>query len=266
MAEQKFTEKSYLATDQYKDSAKLAKRANLHTKYGSGDWFGWVAQQADVTSGAHILDIGCGAGWFWEAAQDQLPDGLDITLADQSEGMVSEASERVRSTGKWDRVAGIVADVCALPFADASFDRVFALHMLYHADDQPAAVTEIARVLKPGGIAVVSTNGRNTMRSADLIRLAAFDLPDEPVINFTLENGAPLLERAFDSVTMRKRESEMRVTDPVDLFDYLTSFPPGDHASEAELKKLENLVAEGFDAGNGVFVIPLETGVFLCRN
>ena len=51
---------------------------------------------------------------------------------------------------KWRTVVGEVADVCALPFADNSFDIVAAMHMLYHAPDKDrAAVAEIARVLRP---------------------------------------------------------------------------------------------------------------------
>jgi SAM-dependent methyltransferase len=46
-------------------------------------------------------------------------------------------------------------DLTALPFADASYDLVFASHVLEHIQDDMAALAEIRRVLKPGGIAVL---------------------------------------------------------------------------------------------------------------
>jgi hypothetical protein len=47
------------------------------------------------------------------------------------------------------------ADLTALPFADASCDFIFASHVLEHIEDDEKALAEIARVLKPGGIAVL---------------------------------------------------------------------------------------------------------------
>jgi SAM-dependent methyltransferase len=257
--------REYLNEVQYKDSSKLAKRANLHMKYGRNDWFPWIEAQGGFAPGMSVLDIGCGAGWFWSSTAQSLPADLDITLADMSEGMVAEALERVRGTGRWQQVTGQVADVCKMPFADASFDRVMALHMLYHAEDQPAAIAEIARVMKPDGVALVATNGGNNMATADALRQKAFDLPDRPVINFMLENAPPLLGAQFGDVELRPRRDVMNCTEEDDLFGYLTSFPPGDSASEPELAKLHGLVAEGFRDGGGVFAIPVETGVFLCR-
>lgn len=46
-------------------------------------------------------------------------------------------------------------DLCRLPFPDASFDLVFASHVLEHIFDDRAAVREIRRVLRPGGIAIL---------------------------------------------------------------------------------------------------------------
>ena len=47
------------------------------------------------------------------------------------------------------------ADLCALPFADCSFDLVFASHVLEHIKDDRQAIAEIERVMRPGGIAVL---------------------------------------------------------------------------------------------------------------
>lgn len=255
-----------LIKDQYKDSSKLASRANLLVKYGKGDWFNWLGAHCRFAAHQRVLDIGCGAGWFWSAAAPQLPGALQVTLADRSEGMVAEALTRVRGIESGPEVRGLTADVCALPFDDAAFDRVLAFHMLYHADNRHSALAEIIRVLKPDGIALISTNGSVHMRTADALRQQAFQLPDEPVINFTLENAPGLLEPVFGLIEQRTKTDTLRVTDPLDLMAYLTSFPPGDSADDAQLNFLADLVDAAFHAGDGVFEVPVEAGVFICRN
>jgi SAM-dependent methyltransferase len=52
-------------------------------------------------------------------------------------------------------LAGMRLDVCELPFADASFDLVLCSHVLEHVVDDRRAIAEIARVLDPGGTAIV---------------------------------------------------------------------------------------------------------------
>ncbi|UPG91437.1 class I SAM-dependent methyltransferase [Luteibacter aegosomaticola] len=48
-------------------------------------------------------------------------------------------------------------DMTAMTFPDASFDVVIANHVLEHVDDLPAAMREVARVLAPGGVAILQT-------------------------------------------------------------------------------------------------------------
>jgi SAM-dependent methyltransferase len=85
-----------------------------------------------------VLDAGCGTGEL--AALVCAPEvvGVDLSPA---------AVEAARSRG----VDAQVADVQSLPFADGEFDIVLANWMLYHLPDLERGVTEIARVLRPGG-------------------------------------------------------------------------------------------------------------------
>lgn len=150
---------------QHVDSRKLAARARLNNEYTISEigWFPWVAQQLPLRSGDRILDIGCGPGWFWAATAPSLPENLDLTLADLSPGMVQEAVERCKAL-PLAGVSGQRADAAALPFANGSFDAVIAMHMLYHLPDPCKGIMEMQRVLKPGGLLAVTTNGAGNMR------------------------------------------------------------------------------------------------------
>jgi SAM-dependent methyltransferase len=257
----------YLLGTQYSNSARLAARADIHAKYGRGDWFAWLASQLSWPVSGDILEIGCGAGWFWSDARRFAGSSLRLTLTDLSPGMVAEAVERVSGLGHWAQVNGQVADASALPFPDASFDVAVASHMLYHLPSPSAGVAEIARVLRPGGLALVATNGMNNMREL-------FDLPRQVFgeaaggdgsRRFALENGGPMLEEAFGKVQLLRYLDELLCTNPGDVFSYLTSSPPSDRASEAEAAALHRVIDQAFNNASGTFTISKNVGAFLCE-
>lgn len=264
MSQAAWTDAGYLKDQQYRDSSKLALRANLHS-YGRGDWFEWVAGQVPWPQGGKVLELGCGAGWLWERGAKAIPAKLDLTLSDLSPGMVSEAVARVRGLGR--EAAGRAADAAALPFEDRSFDLVLAMHMLYHLSDPAAGAAEIARVLRPGGVAVVATNGRETMAELFALKAAVFGGAnrDELIDGFNLENGRPMLAAAFAEVELRIYDDELTIDDPEAVYAYHVSSPPGDRAGPAKQEALRSAIAASFEAGGGVFRVSKSTGIFVCR-
>jgi len=94
-----------------------------------------------------VLDVGCGTGGFLEAAarsgavvgMDHEPLALALCRRRGLRGLIQH-------------------DVAALPWPvrDAAFDVVTALDVVEHVDDDAGCVAEMARVLKPGGVAVIS--------------------------------------------------------------------------------------------------------------
>ena len=255
-----------LIEDQYRDSAKLAARMTIHAKYGPAGSQASVPGIVTPPPGARVLDVGCGPGRFWLGAQ-AWPADLTITLTDLSPGMVDEALASVRAIGRWSGVEGRVADVCALPFANGAFDLVLAMHMLYHAPDPDRAVAEIARVLRPGGAVVASTNGELNMAALFELGHAALggERLDLAAAAFSVESGEAILRRHFAEVDARRAVDVLRVTDPADVVAYLTSFPPGDRATPAMLTRLEAMTVQAFAAGGGVFEITRDTGFLVAR-
>lgn len=251
---------------QYADSSKLAARARLYQEFSVGEpWFPWVMDRLPLTPGASVLDIGCGPAWFWAASQGHFPPGLHLTLADQSEGMVKEARERCAPLG-FASVTGQQADVTALPFPDGSFDVVVAMHMLYHVTDQAGAMAEMHRVLKPGGTLAVTTNGLGDMQ--ELYGLStAFGGPavNPAALAFGFDRAEELLRARFGNVSHEICPGGLHVTDPAVVFMALTSYPPGDGATEAALDAFGQAIEAAFAAGGGVLEVKKETGLFLSR-
>lgn len=186
---------------QYADSSKLAARARLHQEFSVGEpWFPWVMDRLPLKPGARVLDIGCGPAWFWAASQGHFPAGLHLTLADQSEGMVKEATERCAPLS-FAAVTGQQTDAAALPFADDSFDVVIAMHMLYHVPDQEKAVAEMFRVLKPGGTLAATNNGADNLRQLYALTTTMGSPPVDPAaVAFGHQRAHALLEAQFGNV------------------------------------------------------------------
>ena len=111
-------------------------------------WIRPALRQLGDVRGRRVLDYGCGHGM---AAVVLARRGARVTAFDLSPGYLAEARRRARANGV--DVAFVQADGQRLPFADASFDRVWGNAVLHHLDLGRAAA-ELSRVLRPGGLAV----------------------------------------------------------------------------------------------------------------
>lgn len=123
-----------------------------------------LLDKLDWKGDERVLDVGCGRGLVLVGAARRVANGsavgVDIWQAEDLSGNRAEVSlENAAIEGVADRTSVHTADMRRLPFADASFDVVTsraAIHNLYSAPDRAAAVREIARVLKPGGRALIA--------------------------------------------------------------------------------------------------------------
>lgn len=109
----------------------------------------------------HILDLGCGTGWFTHKLAELGPD-VSVVGMDLSPGMIEHAREGAVSNIDW-----IVADAEAIPLPDDSCDVVFSNLMIQWCADPGPVLKECLRVLKPGGRLMVSTLLAGTLRELD---------------------------------------------------------------------------------------------------
>jgi SAM-dependent methyltransferase len=110
-----------------------------------------------MPEGCRLLDIGCGAGYH---VRHFARKAAKVVAIDVDAVSLPIARRRVRSS----RVTFLRYGGDRLPFADASFDAVSMLDVLEHVADREALVAEIARVLRPGGVWIVSVPYRGPVR------------------------------------------------------------------------------------------------------
>ncbi len=116
-------------------------------------------RRAAIRPGLLLLDVGCGGGRHVFAA---LKAGAHVVALDADRGEIDSVVGMVGAMYDAGEVpggarhGGVVADATRLPFADASFDRVIASEVLEHLVDDERAIAELARVLRPGGLAALS--------------------------------------------------------------------------------------------------------------
>jgi SAM-dependent methyltransferase len=112
-----------------------------------------------VGPGDRVLDLGCGSG---RHAYEAYRRGADVVACDADEGELrivagmAAAMHKAREVPATAHARPVAGDGTAMPFGHAVFDRVIAAEVLEHIDDDQAALHEIARILRPGGLLAVT--------------------------------------------------------------------------------------------------------------
>ena len=177
-----------------------------------------------------VLDVGCGWGELAARIRDEL--GVGVVAIDISPRMVELARER--------GLDARMGDVQQLPLPDGEFDCAIAAHMLYHAADIDRALGELARVLRPGGTLVASTNGKRHLE--ELWLLVGRDKSKEDR-HFFSEDGEELLRRHFAAVRRTDVESPLTFPDADAVRGYVASSIAHKHLADRVPELEEPLVA-----------------------
>jgi len=134
----------------------------------------------DVAAGQHVLDLGCGGGrhTFEAMRRGATVVALDYDYAVARSvwgfiGLMAEAGELVREPPG----GALNADALALPFPDATFDRVIASEVLEHIWADELAIRELVRILRPGGRLAVTVPTRFPERVCWALDTNYYDTP-----------------------------------------------------------------------------------------
>ena len=125
-----------------------------HLQAQHGDVVAQVIPKMGIQPGMQTLEVGCGTGWATRILAAAAP-GAGAVGIDVSPKMIARAEELhdLTSRARYERAAFENLD-----FPDGKFDRVFSMEALYYSTDLAQTVSEIHRVLKPGGVAHVVVN------------------------------------------------------------------------------------------------------------
>lgn len=156
--------------------------------------FAWILDQAHLSPGARILDVGCATGFLLGLAQDRGYDAWGVDLNDY-------AIERCRKIVSASQVhCGTLAD---RPFEGVQFDAIFMIDFIEHVRNPEQELLAVADRLGPGGSAAISTPRTDSLVHT-VTRRGWPQYREEHITYFSLPGMRQLLGRCgFDVVTAR---------------------------------------------------------------
>lgn len=132
----------------------------------------FVLDRVPIQPDDRVLSVGCGPGFETVALAEYVGEGGQITGIDVNERVLAAAEERC---GDLPNVSHLHGDATDLPVADGSYDLAIAKQVLTAVDDVETALSELRRVLQPGGrLAVTAGDSRSHVmnESTDRMRRA----------------------------------------------------------------------------------------------
>lgn len=230
-------------------------------------------EKVSLPDGASVIDIACGTGALTREITAKLPGRGHIAGTDLNATMIEVAQDQQPAsdhTLEW-----AAADVSNMPFDTGRFDVGFVQQGLQFFPDKPAALAEIRRVLRPGGMLYVTcwraVSGFNlalataleayVSEAAGTKAKAPFSFRDGDLITSLLEGSGFKVEK-LDGIVLHRRFEDLRAQ--------IMALPVEADLRNAGEDITDQVVADvarqlaPFDQG-GVFIVPQEAHLFLAR-
>ena len=150
----------------------------------------FLLQRLQITPGMHVLDVGCGPGNLTAHIASLVGAAGSVVGVDPSAERIALAQQLAQSNLSF--YEGQAEDLSRFPAA--SFDAVFVNSTLHWVRDQPAALREFARVLKPGGRLGISGGSGDYLTAQE--RIKADVLSREPYRRYPEEAPPKFLKRS----------------------------------------------------------------------
>lgn len=115
-----------------------------------------VIDELGLKNGDKILDLGCGNGYF-SFILSRLPLRLEITGIDSDLNAIKEARNLIEKK----KAKFVIGEVEKMPFPKKYFDKVIMSEIIEHVKDDMKVLKEARRVLKPGGVLILTTPNKD---------------------------------------------------------------------------------------------------------
>ena len=243
--------------EQYSKTEGLSTRISIHEKYstnrmGLSNWYFTIYE---IKEGMKVLELGCGTGSMWAGHKDAIERCSELVLSDLSEAMLKESGNNI---GTLPNVKYQLIDIQSIPFRDDHFDIVIANYMLYHVPDLDKALSEVCRVLKPGGHFYAGTTGEKGVMETICMWLGM----DNAYKNtFSLENGGEKLSKYFGEVSIERYIDSLEVKELDDLVEYIYSGITFKNICPFSKEETEKKLSEHMI--DGVIKLPKDPGMFV---
>lgn len=152
-----------LANQLHQPSGKLGLEVAQHMNHGNAFINHFTIEHLQIQPADVILEIGPGNGYFAREILEYYPL-LEYHGVDFSELMITEAKKMNAPFVDVRRAFFHHTSADALPFASDAFDRIFGVNVLYFWDNPVRELSELGRVLKPGGRMVLGVRSADTLR------------------------------------------------------------------------------------------------------
>ena len=222
-------------------SEDLATRINIHEQYGARNIDDWMLELLQISKGARILDVACGAGKQLSAYHDYLDGEAEITGVDISGELLAEARKLNQSLGATFAIQELDFNQ-SFSFENDQYDLLSCCFAIYYAADIPFTIQEMHRVLKPGGrLFTTGPMPENKQLFYDVITEAT-GKPIPP-----MPGSSRYSTEIFDSIQSTFAHVELQLFENPLTFKQLKPFLDYTRASLSEDRKLWSAFFEGAD-------------------
>ncbi|MFB4419616.1 class I SAM-dependent methyltransferase [Streptomyces sp. QL37] len=160
-----------------------------------GPAFAVAVGELGLRPGGTVLDAGCGTGRALPALRTAVGPGGTVLGADLTPAMLDAA----RRAGRAANAALLLADASRLPLRAGSLDAVFAAGLISHLPHPGRGLSELARVVRPGGrLALLHPIGRAALAARHGRALSDDDLRAEPRLTLMLADAGWRLDAYAD--------------------------------------------------------------------
>ena len=156
----------------------------------------FTLHELNAHSNECILEIGMGNGFFIKDIVGH-DDSITYYGCDYSELMIDEATSRNQSYIATGQVKFFHTSADHLPFQSHSIDKAFTINTIYFWSNPSVELTEIHRVLKPGGKFFLTVRSKSTMENIPVTQFG-FKIYDQPLLKDLLETSGFKVQQVME--------------------------------------------------------------------